>query len=262
MFNELLGKIKNKPGEIPMTQQPSSSDHVPDRVDILMEQVKNLIEINKSLNGKVRMMEDQLKSSAQSVASLQEQIQAQSQRAQKFEQIIVKCTQVIQKLQAPGGSPATVSSAPPAPQPVPQTQQPAYPQSFSSPAQMPQAPSPFSGQFVVDDLLANAPLPPQQFAAPIQSSAPAPVAQTPQGAKEAAPGNYFVLRDGRTLRSLHELKGAVLTMQEDEFRSYVNDYKNDIASWVRYCLDNAPLAGELAKAKTKLDVLRALHSAA
>ncbi len=205
MFQELLGKMKNRPSDSAQVV----SDHMPDRVDILMEQVKNLIDINKTLNNKVKALETQVGTSSQSLNTLQEQLNSQMQRTQSFEQVIVKCTQVLQKLQ--GARPLAQAQATPI-----LTQQ-------SSAMRLPPVPS-----------------------------------QNPLLLKEAKAGNYFHLRDGRQLKNLLELRTTLAQIGDEEFRLYVNESKNDVASWVRYCLENPILADELAKSCLKKDILAVL----
>jgi hypothetical protein len=209
MFQELLGKMKNKPSEMVQV----SSEHLPDRVDILMEQMKNLIDINKTLNGKVKDLEARVSSSSQSLNTLAQQLDAQTKRTQSFEQVIVKCTQVLQKLQ---GVRPTVAQASTTPQ--------------------------------VSSLSASSMRLP-----PIPSSNPLLL-------KEARAGNYFHLRDGRQLKNLQELKIALTQMEDEEFRLYVNESKNDVASWIRYCLENPILAGELGKYRNRTDMLVTLNN--
>ena len=156
----------------------------------------------------MKALEAQVTSSSQSLSTVQEQLNSQMQRTQSFEQVIIKCTQVLQKLQ--GARPA----------------QPAAPVS------------------VVQSASAMRLL-------PIPS-------QNPVLLKEAKAGNYFHLRDGRQLKNLFELRNAFSQLGEDELRLYVNESKNDVASWVRYCLENPILADELAKYRSKTEIVAAL----
>ena len=65
------------------------------------------------------------------------------------------------------------------------------------------------------------------------------------------PDQYFKLSDGTALKSLDDLKEALGKMNDDTFRQYVNDEKNDFANWIRFVYKNDSLADTLSKAKSK-----------
>jgi hypothetical protein len=78
-----------------------------------------------------------------------------------------------------------------------------------------------------------------------------------------APEEYhFVLSDGRRLKSLFELADAVHDMNDDIFRSHVNDARNDFSSWVKDIFDEPHLAEELKgtgdRLRTEVSLLRYL----
>ena len=68
----------------------------------------------------------------------------------------------------------------------------------------------------------------------------------------------FVLKDGRKLRTLYELIDELETMNDDLFRDYVNDSKNDFANWIEGVFNDKPLANELRLIKNRIDTQRAV----
>ncbi len=49
---------------------------------------------------------------------------------------------------------------------------------------------------------------------------------------EVTPDKYFVLCDGRKLKSGKELADVLQTITDDIFKYHVNDTKNDFANWI------------------------------
>ena len=68
---------------------------------------------------------------------------------------------------------------------------------------------------------------------------------------EASPKHYFLLKDGRVLKNLKELKESYKDTDEETFRHHVNQDKNDFANWAKDVFKDTELAGKLKKAKTK-----------
>ena len=75
---------------------------------------------------------------------------------------------------------------------------------------------------------------------------------------EAPEQYHFVLHDGRRLRSLYELVDELETMSDETFRAYVNEHKNDFASWTRDVFDEKHLAEEITKMQHRVDMQRAI----
>jgi hypothetical protein len=72
-------------------------------------------------------------------------------------------------------------------------------------------------------------------------------------------GQEFILRDGRKLANLLDLKLALHTMPEPVFSHHVSSVKNDFAAWVRGALGDAKLANEMGtiRDKTQLEMFLA-----
>ncbi len=68
--------------------------------------------------------------------------------------------------------------------------------------------------------------------------------------------NIFWVSDGRILKNLQELSDALETMTDDTYNYHVTKEKNDFANWVKDVMGGRKLAGELAKAKNRLDALK------
>lgn len=70
---------------------------------------------------------------------------------------------------------------------------------------------------------------------------------------EAPKEYHFVLQDGKKLKSLQELAGALETMGEDVFRHHVNEFKNDFATWINDVFNEKKLSDEMRKINDKVE---------
>lgn len=70
---------------------------------------------------------------------------------------------------------------------------------------------------------------------------------------EAPKEYHFVLSDGRTVGSLKQLADELRQMSEDMFRSHVNDFRNDFASWVHDVFEEQSFADELKGINSRLE---------
>jgi predicted transcriptional regulator len=71
--------------------------------------------------------------------------------------------------------------------------------------------------------------------------------------KSIKPEYYFLMIDGSTLKSLHELADALHHMSDDVFYYHVTSERNDFSSWVRDVFSEKNLAEELALVRNKLE---------
>jgi len=71
---------------------------------------------------------------------------------------------------------------------------------------------------------------------------------------------YFVLKDGKRLKSIQELVEELRGMSDDVFYYHVNDFKNDFENWIRFVFLNNELADKISKLKTKNDILLELQN--
>ena len=65
--------------------------------------------------------------------------------------------------------------------------------------------------------------------------------------EKVPPGQEFILKDGRKLSSLLDLKSALRTMTPEVFRHHVTHGRNDFADWVQATMKNRELADRLAR---------------
>ncbi|MBI2666651.1 hypothetical protein HYX13_03505 [Candidatus Woesearchaeota archaeon] len=77
--------------------------------------------------------------------------------------------------------------------------------------------------------------------------------------KAVSSHNQFWVADGRSLKNLEELAGALQDMDETTFRQHVNAHKNDFHSWVRDVHQDKKLAGTLLKIKQKEHTFHAIQ---
>ncbi|MDP7115676.1 MAG: DUF5752 family protein [Candidatus Woesearchaeota archaeon] len=61
----------------------------------------------------------------------------------------------------------------------------------------------------------------------------------------------FWVNNGPIIKNLNELYRELKSMNEDTFRHHVNKEKNDFSNWVKDCLGDTGLAGELRKTKNQ-----------
>jgi hypothetical protein len=63
--------------------------------------------------------------------------------------------------------------------------------------------------------------------------------------------NYFILSDGRKLKSIRDLRNALENMSNSVFSSHVAGRKNDFANWVKKIMGETELSKLVRKCKTK-----------
>jgi len=65
----------------------------------------------------------------------------------------------------------------------------------------------------------------------------------------------FWVNDGRVLRNLQDLSSALANISEETFAYHVNNEKNDFGNWVNGIISDKKLANEIAKTKSKGNML-------
>ena len=80
------------------------------------------------------------------------------------------------------------------------------------------------------------------------------------GLKNAEASELFFCADGCRIGNLIELRQCIEDLDDNLFRSHVNDSKNDFAEWVEHSLSMHELAEELRAAESKEDFLLALNA--
>jgi|GEM_PF-6655182 len=76
--------------------------------------------------------------------------------------------------------------------------------------------------------------------------------------KEVLPEQYFILRNGQTVKSLAELVEAIDYIDDSTFEHHVSEYRNDFANWIRDVVGDVELASAVQAAEDKAGVLREL----
>jgi hypothetical protein len=62
---------------------------------------------------------------------------------------------------------------------------------------------------------------------------------------------YFVLKNGKKLKSLFDLAKGLEKMSDDVFSHHVTPYKNDFSAWIYHVFSEVELARMLANEKNK-----------
>ncbi len=72
------------------------------------------------------------------------------------------------------------------------------------------------------------------------------------------PNQYFYLSNGKTIKSIDELKKALKTMDEGTFYNHVNEYKSDFAAWAYHVFKDIKLAKKIGMIKNKQELIKAI----
>lgn len=70
---------------------------------------------------------------------------------------------------------------------------------------------------------------------------------------EVTPDKYFVLCDGRKLKSAKELADVLQVITDDMFRYHVTDAKNDFSNWINDVFGEQDLAKKVRMIKNRLE---------
>lgn len=71
---------------------------------------------------------------------------------------------------------------------------------------------------------------------------------------EVTPDKYFVLCDGRKLKSGKELADTLQFISDDMFKYHVTDTKNDFANWINDVFGEPELAKKIRTIRNKMEV--------
>ena len=69
---------------------------------------------------------------------------------------------------------------------------------------------------------------------------------------------FFI--DGKSIKSLKELVLELKIMNEDVFRRYVNDEKNDFANWIKYVFGEEEFARKIYATKDRKEIINILNN--
>jgi|GEM_PF-851901 hypothetical protein len=102
---------------------------------------------------------------------------------------------------------------------------------------------------------------PSKVVAPIPSKvvAPMPVKVVVPVVKkllyvEVTPDKYFVLCDGRKLKSGKELADTLQLITDDMFKYHVNDTKNDFANWINDVFGESDVAKKIRTIRNRMEM--------
>ena len=71
---------------------------------------------------------------------------------------------------------------------------------------------------------------------------------------EVTPDKYFVLCDGRKIKSGKELADTLQSISDDMFKYHVTDTKNDFANWINDVFGEPDLAKKIRTIRNKMEV--------
>ena len=77
--------------------------------------------------------------------------------------------------------------------------------------------------------------------------------------KKVEPHNYFVLRNGKTIKSIDDLYNELKKESGSLFKYHVNGERNDFSTWVEHVFNDRFLADQISQAKSKEDLLKLLE---
>lgn len=72
------------------------------------------------------------------------------------------------------------------------------------------------------------------------------------------PQHFFILKNGRPIKNLHELVRTLKSIDEDTFKHHVNEHRNDFANWLKDILKKEQLAERIRNKKAKEELLKIL----
>ncbi len=75
-----------------------------------------------------------------------------------------------------------------------------------------------------------------------------------------SPGSYFKLSNGQIIKNLKELPDAIQRVDENVFRSHVNENKNDFAAWIYNVYRLSDLSAKLGPVKSKDETVRIIKA--
>jgi hypothetical protein len=77
--------------------------------------------------------------------------------------------------------------------------------------------------------------------------------------KDVEAEHYFYLSNGIIIKNLQELVDVLKVMDDNTFRSHVNEQKNDFSNWVRYAVKDEELANDIKGTKKREEMLNILE---
>ena len=71
---------------------------------------------------------------------------------------------------------------------------------------------------------------------------------------------WFMLKNGKKLSSLTELKESLKHIDDETYFHHVNEYKNDFSSWIRQVFMDATLADKIINARSRNELISVLEN--
>jgi hypothetical protein len=68
----------------------------------------------------------------------------------------------------------------------------------------------------------------------------------------------FWCHDGRSIKSVRELRKALIDISDETFRHHSGEGRNDFSKWAREVVGDDKLANDLAKAKSRIQASQAV----
>jgi hypothetical protein len=68
----------------------------------------------------------------------------------------------------------------------------------------------------------------------------------------------FILKDGTTMHTVHDLYGALSTMSDETYSYHATATKNDFANWVEHVIGDKFLAAAMRRATNRQELQRAV----
>lgn len=212
---------------------------------LIIDQVKELIEIDNNLNMKIDDVQSQLKKEVSNRESLQKEVAQHLQKIKELEQNMEKFVGLYEVVTNQFNPFVDHEDAPPVKQtsPVAST----VPNTPPAPVRAP------------DAALQAAPVAPL-----IPASTTRPVDTTKWTycpVHDDIPSeNHFELMNGQKLTSIYDLLSVLESMSTETFKHHVTLERNDFAVWVEKALHLSDLSAEIKRIKTQSELLAVIRS--
>ena len=72
---------------------------------------------------------------------------------------------------------------------------------------------------------------------------------------EISPDKYFILKDGRKIKSIKELALILETLDDESFYHHVTTDRNDFATWINDVFDDEELSSEIKNITRRSDII-------
>ncbi len=235
-------------------------DNLKDELDdtkltsLIIQQVKELIEIDQNLNNKIRDLEDNLKKEAKGREKLKDQIDKHYDEFKKSEKNMDKFIALYEVVTNQFNPFIEQPKAPEVSQDLKQEMNiPEIPKS-KSPVASEVKPEQAEPEPVNSPEPAEEPDEEKNQTPPVDDKTESPE----KVVEELSPELHFETKDGQTIKNLSELVTLLKGMSSEVFSHHVTKTGNDFSAWVHHVLKNEELAKELGPLKNRLDMIRAI----